>query len=112
MANIINATLNLWIYTGDFGSKDASKPDYIIYKEKKSSEDIIFFEIGELVRDYTEVLFSGDYSTIQQSAWVEWQMIRAYDDATTDETLIGSAISFNGYGYFEDGVNSQLERSP
>jgi hypothetical protein len=108
MANIINATLNLWIYTGDFGSKDASKPDYIIYKEKKSSEDIIFFEIGELVRDYTEVLFSGDYSTIQQSAWVEWQMIRAYDDATTDETLIGSAISFNGYGYFEDGVNPQL----
>ena len=108
MANIINATLNLWIYTGDFGSKDASKPDYIIYKEKKSSEDIIFFEIGELVRDYTEVLFSGDYSTIQQSAWVEWQMIRAYDDTTTDETLIGSAISFNGYGYFEDGVNPQL----
>jgi len=35
-------------------------------------------------------------------------MIRAYDDTTTDETLIGSAISFNGYGYFEDGVNPQL----
>lgn len=108
MANIINATLNLWIYTGDFGSKDATKPDYVIYKEKKSSEDIIFFEIGELVRDYTEVLFTGDYTTIQQSAWVEWQMIRAYDDTTTDETLVGSAISFNGYGYFEDGVNPQL----
>ena len=108
MANIINATLNLWIYTGDFGSKDASKPDYIIYKEKKVSEDTIIFEIGELVRDYTEVLFTGDYTGIQQSAWVEWQMIRVFDDTTTDETLIGSAISFNGYGYFEDGVNPQL----
>ena len=108
MANIINATLNLWIYTGDFGSKDVTNPDYVIYKEKKSSEATIFFEIGELVRDYTEVLFTGDYTTIQQSAWVEWQMIRAYDDTTTDETLVGSAIAFNGYGYFEDGINPQL----
>ena len=108
MANILKATLNLWIYTGDFGSKDISKPDYIIYKEKKASEDTIFFEIGELVRDYTEVLFTGDYDNIEQSAWVEWQMIRTYDDETVDESLVGSAISFNGYGYFEEGVNPQL----
>ena len=39
MANIVNATLNLWIYTGDFGSKDEANPNYIIYKEKKVSED-------------------------------------------------------------------------
>ena len=108
MANIVNATLNLWIYTGDFGSKDESNPDYIIYKEKKVNEDIIVFEIGELVRDYTEVLFSGDYTSIQQSAWAEWKMIRTYDDTTVDETLVGSAIAFNGYGYFEDGINPQL----
>ena len=108
MANIVNATLNLWIYTGDFGTKDEANPDYIIYKEKKVSEDIIVFEIGELVRDYTEVLFTGDYTSIQQSAWVEWKMIRTYDDTTVDETLVGSAIAFNGYGYFEDGINPQL----
>lgn len=108
MANIVNATLNLWIYTGDFGSKDEANPDYIIYKEKKVNEDIIVFEIGELVRDYTEVLFSGDYTSIQQSAWAEWQMIRTYDDDTVDDTLVGSAIAFNGYGYFEDEINPQL----
>jgi hypothetical protein len=108
MANIVNATLNLWIYTGDFGNRDETNPDYIIYKEKKVSEDIIIFEIGELVRDYTEVLFAGNYTDIQQSAWVEWKMIRTYDDTTVDETLVGSAIAFNGYGYFEDGINPQL----
>lgn len=108
MPNIVNATLSLWIYTGDFGDKDLSNPNYIIYKEKKAEENAIIFEIGELVRDYTEILFTGNYSTIQQSAWVEWKMIRYYDDTTTDETLIGSAISFNGYGYFEDGINPQL----
>jgi hypothetical protein len=108
MANIVNATLNLWIYTGDFGTRDEANPNYVIYKESKVNEDIIVFEIGELVRDYTEVLFSGDYTSIQQSAWAEWQMIRTYDDATVDTTLVGSAISFNGYGYFEDGINPQL----
>src|SRR6056300_156813 len=102
MANIVNATLNIWIYTGDFDTKDEANTNYIIYKEKKVSEDIIVFEIGELVRDYTEVLFTGDYTSIQQSAWVEWKMIRTYDDTTVDETLVGSAIAFNGYGYFED----------
>jgi len=108
MPNIVNARLNLWIYTGDFGSKDPLNPNYEIYKEIIGSETTIIFEIGELVRDYTEVLFTGNYSTIQQSAWVEWQMTRTYDDDTVDDTLVGSAISFNGYGYFEDGVNPQL----
>jgi hypothetical protein len=108
MPNIVNARLNLWIYTGDFGSKDPLNPNYEIYKEVTGSETTIIFEIGELVRDYTEVLFTGNYSTIQQSAWVEWQMTRTYDDDTVDNTLVGSGISFNGYGYFEDGVNPQL----
>ena len=108
MPNIVNATLKLWIYTGDFGSKDPLNPNYEIYKENIGSQESIIFEIGELVRDYTEVLFTGDYTNIQQSAWVEWQMIRTYDDDTVDETLIGSAISFNGYGYFEEGINPQL----
>lgn len=108
MPNIVKATLNLWIYTGDFGSKDPLNPNYEIYKEKRASEDIIVFEIGELVRDYTEVIFTGNYSTVKQSAWVEWQMIRTYDDETVDDTLVGSAISFNGYGYFEEGINPQL----
>lgn len=108
MPNIVNARLNLWIYTGDFGSKDPLNPNYEIYKEITGSETTIIFEIGELVRDYTEVLFTGNYSTIKQSAWVEWQMTRTYDDDTVDDTLVGSAISFNGYGYFEDGVNPQL----
>ena len=108
MPNIVKATLNLWIYTGDFGSKDTLNPNYEIYKEKRASEDIVVFEIGELVRDYTEVIFTGNYSTVQQSAWVEWQMIRTYDDDTVDDTLVGSAISFNGYGYFEEGINPQL----
>ncbi len=108
MANIVKATLNLWIYTGDFGSKDPLNPNYEIYKEKRASEDNIVFEIGELVRDYTEVIFTGNYSTVQQSAWVEWQMTRTYDDDSVDDTLVGSAISFNGYGYFEEGINPQL----
>jgi hypothetical protein len=108
MANIVNATLNLWIYAGNFGERDITKPDYIIYKERISSEDIIVFEIGELVRDYTDVYFDGSYATIKQSAWVEWQMIRTYDDDTVDDSLVGVAISFNGYGYFEDGINPQL----
>lgn len=108
MANIVNASLYLWIYTGDYGTKDPSNPSYILYKEVKTGSDIITFEIAELVKDYVEVTFTGNYTNITQSAWVEWEMIRNYDDDSTDTSLKGNAIAFNGYGYFKDGINPQL----
>lgn len=108
MANIVNASLYLWIYTGDYGSKDPLNPSYVLYKEVKTGSDIITFEIAELVKDYVEVTFTGDYTNITQSAWVEWEMVRNYDDDSTDTSLKGNAIAFNGYGYFKDAINPQL----
>ena len=108
MANIVNASLYLWIYTGDYGAKDPLNPNYVLYKEVKTGSDIITFEIAELVKDYVEVTFTGDYTNITQSAWVEWEMVRNYDDDSTDTTLKGNAIAFNGYGYFKDAINPQL----
>ena len=108
MANIVNATLTLWIYTGDYGTKDTANPSYVLYKEARTGSEIITFEIAELVKDYVEVNFTGDYSNITQSAWAEWEMTRVYDDDTVDTTLKGNAIVFNGYGYFKDQINPQL----
>lgn len=102
-----NATLYLWIYNGVFGEKDLESPSYVLYKEKQSSKDVITFEIASLVKDYIEVNFTGDYENITQTSWAEWKMDRSYEDGTSD-SFTGSAIAFNGYGYFEDKINPQL----
>lgn len=106
MATIVNATLQLWIYTGAYGSKPAT-PNYTIFKEKKTNEDVIVFEIAELVRDYINIDFNGDYNNITQSSWVEWTITRLFDDDSTD-TISDERIVLDGYGYFQDEINPEL----
>ena len=107
MATIQSATLKLWIYTGNFGSKDPNNPTYTLQKDRLPSESGITFDIAELVKDYIEIRFTGDYTNIQQSAWVEYELTRVFDDAT-QSTLIGDFVAYNGYGDFEEGVNPSL----
>ena len=103
---ISNATLRLWIYQGQFGSR-TTDPTYTLYKEKISAENSIVFEVSELIRDYTTVTFTGDFASINQTAWAEWEITRTFSDSTSD-VVSDSAICFNGYGYFEDGINPEL----
>ena len=107
MATIQSATLKLWIYSGKFGSKDPENPTYTLQKDKLPSERGITFDIAELVKDYIEIRFTGDYSTIQQSAFVEYELTRVFDDLS-ESTLIGDFVAYNGYGDFEEGVNPEL----
>ena len=107
MATIQSATLKLWIYSGNFGSKDPENPTYTLQKDKLPSESGITFDIAELVKDYIEIRFTGDYSSIQQSAFVEYELTRVFDDLS-ESTLIGDFVAYNGYGDFEEGVNPLL----
>lgn len=108
MATISNATLYLWIYTGTLGSKPA-EPSYVLYKEVKTGSDVITFEIAELVKDYIDVSFTGDYSNITETVWVEYTMDKVFDDTSTDTTS-DKFIAIDGYGYFEDGLNPEFEK--
>lgn len=108
MATISNATLYLWIYSGTLGNKPA-QPSYVLYKEVKTGSDVITFEIAELVKDYIDINFTGDYSNITESVWVEYTMDKVFDDTSTDSTS-DKFIAIDGYGYFEDGVNPEFEK--
>jgi hypothetical protein len=108
MATITEATLYLWIYTGTLGSKPAT-PNYVLQKNVKAGDDVITFEIAELVKDYVNVNFTGNYNSIVETAWVEWTMVQNFDDSSTN-TESDKAIATNGYGYFKDGVNPVLAK--
>jgi len=109
MAKVQSANLKLWVYEGVFGSRTLL-PTYTIYKERTSTNDIIVFEVAELIRDYINVRFDGDYDTIKQTVWVEWEVTRVFDDGSSD-VVPGQGVAFDGFGYFEQGINPGLSYS-
>lgn len=109
MATISKATLKIYIWQGNRDAPPAD-PQYTLVKDKLSSEDIITFEVSELIKDYIDVSFNGNYNEIVQSSWVKMTIDREFDNDPnyTDTLTKQDVIAFNGYGEFEDGINPRL----
>ena len=108
---IKSATLYLWIYSGNFDgtNKDVNAPTYTLYKEAAAGQNVINFEIAELVSDYISINFDGTYETLNQSVWVDWKIPRTDENNDAILPLIqGSGLAYDGYGYFKDGINPNL----
>jgi hypothetical protein len=104
--NLTSCQLELFIYTGTrgVGATNNDRPTSATYTLNSFAvNNVCTFEIAELVRDYFDNEFDGDYST--PIFWVD------YRTTNTIQTTVGSATSFTqlkgfyGYGFFEDGVN-------
>lgn len=108
MAELTKAELRLWVYDGDIHNSPEN-PDYILTKTKLSGEDVITFEISELIKDYVEIEFDGNYEKVKLTKWVKWRIERTFDDDSTDH-YSEHAIAFRGYGELVDGINPELSK--
>jgi len=110
-ASLASATLSLYIYAGTF-TTDKGTAKYTITKNEISSNNYVVFEIAELVRDYLDIEFDGEYDS--QTVWVEAD-IEMFDAINGGGSSLGTTstdyIAFDGYGYFEDGINTELSRT-
>ena len=97
-SSLAYAILRLSIWTG--ASSPSPAPTYII---RKSGTQIVFFEISELIRDYLDTTFDGNYSG--QAVWVSTTLF-AYDSNDNEVADDGeSFVAFDGYNYFEESAN-------
>ena len=91
------AVLKLFIWTGNISSDFPSTETYNI---RKSGTFIVFFEIAELIRDYLDTTFDGNYNG--QAVWVSTSLF-AYDSNNNEVADDGeSFVAFDGYNYFEE----------
>lgn len=90
MAGTGSKTLNLKIWDGDIISPPPSNT-YTLTKDAVGGQAV--FEISELVRDYIDQTFDGNYSCA--SVWVKINS----DDAIP---------AFDGYGHYDEGANPSL----
>ena len=101
--NLTSCLLDLYIYTGT-QTTDRGAIKYSINSTAYGEE--VTFEISELVRDYIDTTFDGTYTS--DVVWVDYQTTKYISTvAQTPDTII-QLEGFDGYGYFEDGVNPQL----
>jgi len=106
---ISTAQLSLYIYTGTSGSYQNSDLKYTIQKERINADDVINFEISNLVRDYIDLTFNNDY--LSKCVWVT-AIANLFDENnepfTYSNPQTNTYLALDGYGYFEDEVNPQL----
>ncbi len=110
--SLASATMQLYIYTGVLTTDKPASAQYTITKNEIDSNNYVVFEISELVRDYIDIEFDGEYDS--QTVWVESDitMYNAIDGggSTVGSPINNDYIAFDGYGYFHEGTNPQLSR--
>jgi hypothetical protein len=108
MANLDNAKLELYIY-GGASDNIPEYPEYTITKSPIPGEQTVTFEISELVKDYIDIEFDGNYDNIKQTKWVFYRVTRTYDNENTD-SYTRLNLAFRGYGEITDGINPELSK--
>ena len=108
---LTSVELKLYIYTGTFtanGSVAAGTLRYTINKKPLGSNAYVVFEVSELVRDYLDVEFNGDYNS--ESVWLNAiaTVTGGSGSVTVTPDNTNGFIGLDGYGYFEEGANPTL----
>ena len=101
-SSLVSANLSIKIYSGS-SSTSMSNAQYLI--SSTAVDGSVTFEVSELVRDYIENSFDGDYTGSVK--WFNYTIFRVYENDVPTTTAVETLSVFDGYGYFEDGANPQ-----
>jgi hypothetical protein len=102
-----SASMSLYIYSGTLTTDKPASPQYIISKDIIGTNNYVIYEITELIRDYLITEY-GSYSI--DGVWVEADI--TLTKTSGSETQNTDYLAFDGYGYFEDGVNPRTSTNP
>ena len=115
-ASLATAKLQLYIYEGvKDTTPDAADLKYTIEKAELEGNNYVVFEISELVRDYINTKYDGEYDSY--AVWVN-PVITAADEfgipisspTVTPSDYSSQFIATEGYGYFEEDINPDFDK--
>ena len=102
-----SASMSLYIYSGTLTTDKPTSATYTIAKDIIGTNNYVIYEITELIRDYLITEY-GAYSI--DGVWVEADI--TLTKTSGSETQNYDYLAFDGYGYFEDGVNPRTSVNP
>lgn len=108
LGTLTSALIKLKIHSGTQNTWLQSDANWDYQLTSLSHNSEVIFNISELVKDYIYNDFDGDYQS--NTMWVDIQTVGYYDSVSSD-TEFKSSKAFYGYGYFEEGINPELNES-
>ena len=110
--NYVRAEYEVRIWTGTSISDKPASPTYTLTKYNTSGDNQFPLELSELVRDY---IYTEYYTEAVDAVWVRFDADYYRDtdpDGSPSSTGGKTWLAFDGYGYFEDGVNPRESPNP
>ncbi len=104
---ITSVTMSLYIYSGTFTTDKPASPQYTLTKTPLSGNNFVIFEISGLVKDFLDTEYAN-FST--DGVWVEADSAITTNAGSESQSL--DLLGFEGYGYFENGVNPRESTNP
>ena len=99
-----SVTLTIKIWTG-IETSPPPESDYVISKKAVNVGDTVVFEVSELIRDYVETSFDGDYSSTP--VWASF-LLQSFNASGVFISSFGfTGLCLDGYDYFEQASTSQ-----
>lgn len=95
-----SALLNITIWTGQ-ESSPPSVNDYQLKKIRLGSSSSVTFEISELIRDFIEITFDGNYTG--QAVWVQTVITgNSLAGGVVDGPFTATNLALDSYSYFQE----------
>lgn len=107
LGTLTSALIKLKIYEGSQSSWGAAV-NWTYQLSSLASNSEVLFNIAELIKDYVPTHFDGSYYS--KNPFVDIQVVSYYDGIPTSMNYEFTR-AFYGYGYFEEGINPELNNS-
>jgi len=109
-SGMASGKIEIYIYEGTYQSSTSSSDlKYTITKSTLGTEEYVVYEVSELIRDYIDVKYDGEYDSY--CVWVRASLTRYNSSGASIGGVHLDYIATDGYGYFEEGVNPEPSRS-
>ena len=104
-----SVVVDLYVWDGTISDQPVT-PAYTINKSVISGQTNITLEIAELVRDFITITFNDDYNSIARYVRTVVSSFDDSDEPFDTNPIVTDYIALDGYGYFEEGTNPELDR--
>ena len=102
-ANLVNASIELWVYDGERIQDRPNTPSYTIASTVTDTPNNVYWDISDLVKDFIDTKY---YHNVDKAAvWVDYRITTVTDTGTTQGSIQTGDYAVYGYSYYEEGYN-------
>jgi len=101
--DLINASIELWVYSGVTVASRPSTPSYTITSTVTDTPNNVYWDISDLVKDFIDTKY---YHNIDEAVvWVDYRITTVTNTGVTVGSIQTGNYAVYGYSYYEEGYN-------